>query len=101
MASGLYTSVPPILVWLRCVPVSIPCSAREILMTIDLLSNNSAPHYKRATAAGLQLAIANAGGFVAAFVRPPPSLLHPLLTLVPYFRSTPLHKDPTTCKATP
>lgn len=43
MASGLYTSVPPVLVW---------------------LSNNSAPHYKRATAAGLQLAIANAGGFV-------------------------------------
>lgn len=48
MASGLYTSVPPVLVW---------------------LSNNSAPHYKRATAAGLQLAIANCGGFVATFVR--------------------------------
>ncbi|KAK4703906.1 hypothetical protein P7C70_g2317, partial [Phenoliferia sp. Uapishka_3] len=49
MASGLYTSVPPVLVW---------------------LSNNSAPHYKRATAAGLQLSIANCGGFVATFIYP-------------------------------
>lgn len=42
-------SVPPVLVW---------------------LSNNSAPHYKRATAAGLQLAIANCGGFPATFIYP-------------------------------
>ena len=47
MASGLYPSVPPILVW---------------------LSNNYTSHYTRATAIGLQLAIANCGGFVAAFV---------------------------------
>lgn len=47
MASGLYPSVPPILVW---------------------LSNNYTSHYTRATGIGLQLAIANCGGFVAAFV---------------------------------
>ncbi|THW41258.1 MFS general substrate transporter [Aureobasidium pullulans] len=46
MATGLYASVPPVLVW---------------------ISNNSAGHYKRATATGLQLAIANCGGFVSAF----------------------------------
>lgn len=44
MATGLYASVPPVLVW---------------------NSNNSAGHYKRATTSGLQLAIANAGGFVS------------------------------------
>ncbi|CAD0052426.1 unnamed protein product [Aureobasidium pullulans] len=44
MATGLYASVPPVLVW---------------------ISNNSAGHYKRATATGLQLAIANCGGFVS------------------------------------
>ncbi|KAJ9092764.1 hypothetical protein QFC19_008619 [Naganishia cerealis] len=49
MASGLYPSVPPVLVW---------------------LSNNSGPHYKRATAVGLQLAIANCGGFPATFIYP-------------------------------
>lgn len=49
MASGLYTSVPPVLVW---------------------INNNSSPHYKRATAQGLQLAIANCGGFVATFLYP-------------------------------
>ena len=49
MATGLYSSVPPVLVW---------------------LSNNSAGHYKRATAAALQLAIANCGGFVTVFVYP-------------------------------
>lgn len=43
MATGLYASVPPILVW---------------------LSNNSAGHFKRATALGVQLMIANCGGFV-------------------------------------
>ncbi|KAJ5885353.1 hypothetical protein N7495_009863 [Penicillium taxi] len=46
MATGLYASVPCVLVW---------------------LSNNSAGHYKRATTSALQLAIANAGGFVATF----------------------------------
>jgi hypothetical protein len=44
MATGLYASVPPVLVW---------------------NSNNSAGHYKRATTSGMQLAIANAGGFVS------------------------------------
>ncbi|GAB7353004.1 hypothetical protein MBLNU459_g3565t2 [Dothideomycetes sp. NU459] len=46
MATGMYASVPPVLVW---------------------ISNNSAGHYKRATTTGLQLAIANCGGFVSAF----------------------------------
>jgi len=41
MAGGLYPSVPPVLVW---------------------LSNNYTNHYTRATAIGLQLAIANCGG---------------------------------------
>ena len=45
MAAGLYTSVPPVLVW---------------------LSNNYSDHYSRATAIALQLAIANCGGFVAS-----------------------------------
>lgn len=45
MATGQYASVPCILVW---------------------LSNNSAGHYKRATTSALQLAIANAGGFVSS-----------------------------------
>ena len=47
MAGGLYPSVPPVLVW---------------------LSNNYTNHYTRATAIGLQLAIANCGGFPATFV---------------------------------
>lgn len=47
MATGLYASVPPVLVW---------------------NSNNSAGHYKRATTSALQLAIANCGGFVASFI---------------------------------
>ncbi|KAJ6153745.1 hypothetical protein N7470_006704 [Penicillium chermesinum] len=49
MATGQYASVPCILVW---------------------MSNNSAGHYKRATTSALQLAIANAGGFVATFNYP-------------------------------
>lgn len=49
MATGLYASVPPILVW---------------------ISNNSAGHYKRATTTGAQLAIANCGGFVTTFIYP-------------------------------
>lgn len=49
MATGLYSSVPPVLGW---------------------LSNNSAGHFKRATTSALQLAIANAGGFVTVFVYP-------------------------------
>ncbi|KAJ5550743.1 hypothetical protein N7535_001314 [Penicillium sp. DV-2018c] len=49
MATGQYASVPCILVW---------------------LSNNSAGHYKRATTSAVQLAIANAGGFVATFNYP-------------------------------
>ncbi|KAL1873995.1 hypothetical protein VTK73DRAFT_646 [Phialemonium thermophilum] len=49
MATGLYSSVPPVLGW---------------------LSNNSAGHYKRATASALQLAIANCGGFVTVFIYP-------------------------------
>ena len=47
IAGGLYPSVPPVLVW---------------------LSTNYTNHYTRATAIGLQLAIANTGGFPAAFV---------------------------------
>ena len=43
MATGLYASVPPVLVW---------------------ISNNSASHYKRATTTGIQLMVANCGGFV-------------------------------------
>ncbi|KAJ4388503.1 hypothetical protein N0V85_007485 [Neurospora sp. IMI 360204] len=50
MAIGMYSSIPCILVW---------------------NSNNSAGHYKRATSSALQLAIGNAGGFVATFVYPP------------------------------
>lgn len=49
MATGMYSSVPPVLVW---------------------NSNNSAGHYKRATTAALQLMIANSGGFVATFIYP-------------------------------
>ncbi|CAG8898525.1 unnamed protein product [Penicillium egyptiacum] len=49
MATGQYASVPCILVW---------------------LSNNSAGHYKRATTSALQLAIANAGGFLSTFNYP-------------------------------
>jgi hypothetical protein len=49
MATGMYASVPCILSW---------------------NSNNSAGHYKRATTSALQLAIANAGGFVASFIYP-------------------------------
>ncbi|KAL4877908.1 major facilitator superfamily domain-containing protein [Aspergillus karnatakaensis] len=49
MATGMYASVPCILVW---------------------NSNNSAGHYKRATTSGMQLAIANSGGFVATFIYP-------------------------------
>lgn len=49
MAAGLYSSVPPVLGW---------------------LSNNAAGHYKRATVSGLQLAIANCGGFVTVFIYP-------------------------------
>lgn len=45
MATGMYASVPCVLVW---------------------NSNNSAGHYKRATTSALQLAIANCGGFVAS-----------------------------------
>lgn len=45
MATGMYASVPCILVW---------------------NSNNSAGHYKRATTSAMQLAIANCGGFVAS-----------------------------------
>ncbi|KAJ5624747.1 hypothetical protein N7510_001056 [Penicillium lagena] len=49
MATGMYASVPCILVW---------------------MANNSAGHYKRATTSALQLAIANCGGFVATFNYP-------------------------------
>lgn len=49
MATGLYSSVPPVLGW---------------------ISNNSAGHYKRATCTALQLMIANAGGFVSVFIYP-------------------------------
>ena len=47
MATGMYATVPCILSW---------------------NSNNSAGHYKRATTSAVQLAIANAGGFVASFM---------------------------------
>ncbi|KAH8896545.1 MFS general substrate transporter [Thozetella sp. PMI_491] len=49
MATGIYSSVPPVLTW---------------------LANNSAGHYKRATAAALQLAIANCGGILSVFLYP-------------------------------
>ena len=49
MATGMYSTVPCIL---------------------SGNSNNSAGHYKRATTSALQLAIANAGGFVASFIYP-------------------------------
>ncbi|OJJ45515.1 hypothetical protein ASPZODRAFT_134195 [Penicilliopsis zonata CBS 506.65] len=49
MATGMYATVPCILVW---------------------NSNNSAGHYKRATTSAMQLAIANCGGFVATFIYP-------------------------------
>ncbi|KAK9899166.1 MFS general substrate transporter [Cystobasidium minutum MCA 4210] len=49
MATGMYSTVPAILVW---------------------LTGNSAGHYKRATVSALQLAIANCGGFVAAWIYP-------------------------------
>ncbi|CZR68596.1 related to allantoate permease [Phialocephala subalpina] len=47
MAVGIYSSVPPILVWLL---------------------NNSTGHYKRATSGTMQLVLANCGGIVAAFL---------------------------------
>jgi len=46
MAAGAYPSAPSIL---------------------SILPNNSSGHYKRAATTALQLAIANAGGFVATF----------------------------------
>jgi Major Facilitator Superfamily len=49
MATGMYASVPCVLVW---------------------NSNNCAGHYKRATTTALQLAIANSGGFVSTFIYP-------------------------------
>ncbi|RAL15309.1 putative MFS transporter [Aspergillus homomorphus CBS 101889] len=49
MATGLYSSVPCILVW---------------------NSNNSAGHYKRATTSATQLTIANCGGLLATFNYP-------------------------------
>lgn len=49
MATDLYNSVPPVLGW---------------------LTNNSAGHYKQATAVALQLAIANYYGSVTVFVYP-------------------------------
>lgn len=49
MATGMYASVPCVLVW---------------------NSNNCAGHYKRATTTALQLMIANSGGFVATFIYP-------------------------------
>ncbi|KAK3312541.1 major facilitator superfamily domain-containing protein [Apodospora peruviana] len=49
MATGIYSSVPCVLAW---------------------LSNNSAGHYKRATAAALQLAVANCGGILSVFLYP-------------------------------
>lgn len=49
MAVGIYTSVPPILVWLL---------------------NNTAGHYKRATVGAMQLVLANLGGIVSAFLYP-------------------------------
>lgn len=63
MAIGMYSSVPCVLVW---------------------NSNNSAGHYKRATTSALQLAIANAGGFVASESRPLasfPELLRPSMRI--------------------
>ncbi|KAF5321364.1 hypothetical protein D9619_001106 [Psilocybe cf. subviscida] len=50
MAAGVYPSAPCIL---------------------SILPNNSNGHYKRATTTALQLAIANAGGFVATFAYTP------------------------------
>ncbi len=49
MAVGIYSSVPPVLAW---------------------LANNSAGHYKRATAAAVQLAVANCGGILSVFLYP-------------------------------
>jgi predicted MFS family arabinose efflux permease len=49
MSVGIYSSVPPILVWLL---------------------NNSAGHYKRATSGAMQLVLANCGGIVGAFLYP-------------------------------
>lgn len=49
MATGMYGSVPCILVW---------------------NSNNSAGHYKRATTSAMQLTIANCGGFVSSKIPP-------------------------------
>ncbi|KAF8913881.1 MFS transporter [Gymnopilus junonius] len=50
MAAGVYPSAPSIL---------------------SILPNNSSGHYKRATTTALQLAVANAGGFVATFAYTP------------------------------
>lgn len=47
MAAGIHGSVPPLLVWIL---------------------NNSAGHYKRATAGAMQVCMANCGGIVAAFL---------------------------------
>ena len=71
MTSGLYPSgelfvSPSVLVRQQVAEFAI-CAVPPVLVW---LSNNSAPHYKRATAVGLQLAIANCGGFPATFIYP-------------------------------
>jgi hypothetical protein len=80
MATGLYASVPPVLVW---------------------NSNNSAGHYKRATTSGMQLAIANCGGFVSCKC----ALLHsefvPLILTLKQHSSTNPPKPLSTTSRTP
>ncbi|KAK6383930.1 hypothetical protein LTS17_003222 [Exophiala oligosperma] len=49
IASGLYGSAPPCIVW---------------------VTNNCSGHYKRAASSGLQLAVANCGGFIGSFIYP-------------------------------
>ncbi|KAL4944190.1 major facilitator superfamily domain-containing protein [Aspergillus oleicola] len=49
MASGIYGSVPPLLVWIL---------------------NNSARYYKQAAAGAMQVCLSNCGGIVAAFLYP-------------------------------
>lgn len=75
MSAGLYSSVPPVLVW---------------------LSNNTAPHYKRATTAAMQLAIAK----YVPVPLPAPTDTEPAAPALSRRSSTPRRKDRPTSRVT-
>jgi Major Facilitator Superfamily len=67
MATGLYASVPPVLVWNSNNSAG---HVSPILFSLTRMPFLRSAQYKRATTSALQLAIANSGGFVAAFIYP-------------------------------